>query len=96
VMNPDEYRATRRRRLRAYAAFLARQALRVSRWRDRAFHDFHCREIEHLARDAGGDMSTLAILRLCRAALGWRRPAGAEDRPPTRCAVAVTAGTPSI
>lgn len=73
ALEPGEYRGALRRWLRRYAWFLAKQALRPSRWRQPEFRRFHRREIAALLSVAQGDHATSAVLSACRASLGPAR-----------------------
>jgi glycosyltransferase involved in cell wall biosynthesis len=78
VLSPKEYRTSFRRCLRIYLWFLAKQAIKPSRWRDERFHDFHRREIRYMLREVGGDREARLGLRFCRRLLKPSREKGDE------------------
>jgi glycosyltransferase involved in cell wall biosynthesis len=67
VFSRKEHRKALREWLRAYLWYLAKQAVKLSRRGDHAFHSFHRREIDLLLREIGDDRAGRLALRLCRA-----------------------------
>jgi glycosyltransferase involved in cell wall biosynthesis len=78
VLSRDEYLAMRRKWLKTYVWYLAKQALKPSRHKDVRFQDFHRREIAALSHEVQGDPLAARLLRLCRGLL-----VGAAPRPGT-------------
>jgi glycosyltransferase involved in cell wall biosynthesis len=66
-LDAPAYRAETRKWLWRYGYWLAKQALKPSRQRQREFHEYHSREIGYMMAESGGDRETQMIL------LGLRR-----------------------
>ena len=83
VMPPDDYRRELHRWLRRYVTWLAKQALKPTRHRQREFHEFHQREIDYLLSEPNADRSTRLVLLGCRRLLHASRAeaAGAAAGP---------------
>jgi glycosyltransferase involved in cell wall biosynthesis len=63
LLSTDEYRSKLREWLRKYGYWLAKQALKPSRRRQREFHHFHRREIEYMLAEPGLDRTSRIVLQ---------------------------------
>jgi glycosyltransferase involved in cell wall biosynthesis len=66
LMPATEYRAQRRKWLRLYGIWLAKQAVKPARHKQKEFHEFHRREIDYMLIEARDDRPARVALAACR------------------------------